>query len=447
LDPNFRATAIDSFDVTIQRQLNRRLNLEVGYIGRRITHEYQPVELNPVPYMMTLGGQTFANAYKNVVLQYCGGIAGLAGGGCAGSAGAVTPQPFFETALSGTGYCTPGTCTATMVANEGVNGTGNLSNAQVWGIWSDLDNGGFNFPRSLQSTPIPATCNATSTLGCSGQFTSGAYQNASIGYANYNAAFVSVKMADWRGLTMQSNFTWSKALGLGAQAQSSSVLTALDPFNLKEQYGRQAWDRKFLYNVFFVYQPPFFKGQSGFLGRALGGWTFATIFAAGSGVPTQVGTTFADYQAFGACDGVGCGDYDMENAVPIGPVPHVHAINCTNNPACGNQTNGYPVNYFTNGVNQANNWRNPILGLDTRDGGAGILGGLAYWNMDFSIKKSIRVAESVNLELQGVFANVLNHNQWTDNYLGLYNNGGFGALGALGEAEPRNIEVGARVRF
>jgi hypothetical protein len=474
LDPNFRASGIDSFDFTIQRQVSRRVNLEIGYIGRRITHEYQPVELNPVPYMMTLGGQQFKQAYANVVLQYCNGLKGLAGGGCGGSSGpnpgAVTAQPFFETALAGTGYCTGfANCTQAVIANEGANGSGNLTNAQVWGIWSDLDTGvgcpggpgtctpvngssggAFAFPRSLQSTPIPATCAAlggTGTNGCSGSYTDGAYQNASIGYANYNAAFVSLKMADWRGLTMQSNFTWSKALGLGAQAQSSSILTALDPFNLKEQYGRQAWDRKFLYTAFFVYQPPFFKGQSGFLGRALGGWTFATIFAAGSGVPTQVGTTFGDYQAFGACDGVGCADYDMENAVPIGPVPHVHAYNCINNPNCGNQTNGYPVNYFPNGVNQASNWRNPILGIDNRDGGAGFLGGLAYWNMDFSIKKSIRVAESVSVELQGVFANLLNHNQWTDNYLGIYNNGGFGALGALGEGEPRNIEVGVRVRF
>ncbi len=116
----------------------------------------------------------------------------------------------------------------------------------------------------------------------------------------------------------------------------------------------------------------------------------------------------------------------MENAVPIGPVPNRHANYCG---SCSGQTNGFPVNYFPDGVAQANNWRNPILGIDTRDGGAGILGGLAYWNMDFSIKKSIRVAESVSLEFQGVFANLLNHNQWTDNYLCLCNNGGFGALG------------------
>ncbi len=177
---------------------------------------------------------------------------------------------------------------------------------------------------------------------------------------------------------------------------------------------------------------------------------FATIFAAGSGVPTQIGTTYGNYQSFGSCDGIGCGDYDMENAVPIGPVPHTHAYNCPGynfTGFCANQTNGYPVNYFSNGVNEASNWRNPILGIDTRDGGAGILNGLAYWNMDFSIKKSILVAEGVNLEFQGVFANVLNHNQWTDNFLGLYNNGGFGALGFNGEGEPRNIELGARVRF
>jgi hypothetical protein len=467
LDPNFRANAIDSFDLTIQRQISRRVTLEVGYIGRRITHEYQPVELNPVPYMMTLGGQQFKQAYANTLLQLCGGVTGLAGGGCGGSAGPqpgnVQTQPFFEAALAGTGYCqisgTPTTCTAAVVHNE----AGNLANVQVWGLWSDLDSGvgcpggagtctpvngssggAFAFPRSLQSTPIAANCNATTTVGCAGAYSDGAYLNASIGHGNYNAGFVSLKMADWKGVTLQNNFTWSKALGLGAQAQSSSVLTLLDPFNPDEQYGRQAWDRKFLYNVFVVYQPPFFKGQSGFMGRALGGWTFATIFAAGSGVPTQVGTTFGNYQSFGACDGIGCGDYDMENAVPIGPVPNRHAY--YNKPS-----NGFPVNYFPDGVAQAQNWRNPILGVDTRDGGAGILGGLSYWNMDFSIKKSIRVAEGINLELQGVFANVLNHNQFTDNYLGLYNDGGFGALGYNtgynGEGEPRQIELGLRVRF
>jgi hypothetical protein len=474
LDPNFRPNVSDSFNFTIQRQLNRRMTMEVGYIGRRITHEFEPIQLNGVPYMTTLGGQTFANAYMNAVLQYCGGVAGLGGGGCGGSAlpnpgsgpnpGAVTPQPFFETALGGatSAYCTGYTsCTAAVVANEGANGTTNLNNAQVWSLWSDLDgpmqavNGGALSGPSMMSTPIAANCGAGTGFGCSGQFTSGIFENASVGYGNYNAAFVSLKMADWRGLTLQSNLTWSKALGTGAQAQSSSELAALDPFNLKEMYGRQAFDRKFIYNMFLVYQPAFFKGQSGVLGHVLGGWTFASIFTAGTGLPFQVVTTYADYQSFGACDGVTCADYDSENAVPIGPIaPHSHAYACgiaTGNTsgiaACPGQApgDGYPINEFKTGAVEYANWRNPILGLDTRDGGYGILNGLPYWNMDFSIKKNIHVTERVGLEFQGVFANVLNHDQMLDGFPWLGDPFSFGAIG--GEASPRNIELGLRVRF
>jgi len=437
LDPNFRPSVIDSFDFTIQRQLSRKVTLELGYIGRRITHDFQAINLNAVPYMMTQGGQTFANAYKNVVLQYCGGIAGLAGGGCAAIPGAVTSQPFFEAAMNttnyqgiaGKSYCAGATsCTAAVVANEG----GNFANAQVFSLWSDLDNGGFNFPRSMSNTPIPG-----SAYGTNGQYSSGVAVDSSIGYGNYNAGFVSVKMADWRGLTMQSNLTWSKALGTGSIYQAVSAFTVDDPYNLGLGYGRQGFDRKFTYNAFLIYQPPFFKGQSGPMGRLLGGWTFASVFTAGSGTPIEVGTTFFDGQEFGSTDGIGFGNDNT--AVPIAPETHEHVY-------YHSPSSALPVNGFKNGTADSTNWRNPVLGLDTKDCGAGCISGLPYWNMDLSVKKNIRVAESVSVELQGVFANVLNHNQWLDaNFFGLYNNGGWGALG--GEASARNIEVGARVRF
>jgi hypothetical protein len=276
-------------------------------------------------------------------------------------------------------------------------------------------------------------------LGSNGKVTSGIAVNASIGYGNYNAGFASLKMADWKGLTMQSNFTWSKALGTGAFAQATSAYTPLDAFDLTSTYGRQGFDRKFVYNAFFVYQPPIYKGQSGMMGRLLGGWTLATIFTAGSGTPTEPLTTFGDSQSYGGADGIGFGN--NENAVPVGPISaHSHAY--ANSPS-----NAYPVNEFKKGTAEYSNWRNPILGLDSKDGGAGILNGLPYWNMDLSIKKNIRVAETISLELQGVFANVFNHEQQLDSVTssGLFNPGGWGALG--GQASERNIELGARVRF
>ncbi|MBV8050167.1 MAG: hypothetical protein JOZ80_03195, partial [Acidobacteriaceae bacterium] len=80
------------------------------------------------------------------------------------------------------------------------------------------------------------------------------------------------------------------------------------------------------------------------------------------------------------------------------------------------------------------------------------------WNMDFSIKKNVRVAERISLEFQGVFINVLNHNQFLDPNgffaTGLFSGGapgGFGTLsGGSAQEEPggnRQIELGARVRF
>jgi hypothetical protein len=463
LDPNFRPNQIDSFDVTIQRQLNRKVTLEFGYIGRRITHEYQPINLNAVPYMMTVGGQQFKQAYANLVLQYCGGVAGLGGGGCAGASTTgptpVTPQPFFEAALGGphSSYCTGfSSCTAAVVYKEGIaygNGctpgttcpavnspTSNLTTASVWSLWSDLD--------PSMANVLGGTTMMNTTLGPFNggtvANTSGIAVNASVGHGNYNAGFASVKMADWRGLTMQSNFTWSHALGTGAVVQASSEYTPDDPFDLNQMYGRQAFDRKYIYNMFLVYQPPFFKGQQGLMGRALGGWSFASVFTAGSGSPIEIYTSTGDGQEFGAGDNINF--FNNDNAIPIGP------IGGSGKAYYNNPSSGLPVNIFKNGPAEVSNWRNPILGMDTRDGGFGILNGLPYWNMDFSVKKNIRVAEGFSLELQGVFANVFNHNQFLDpiGTSGLFNPGGFGALPGSAQEQTggdRQIEVGARVRF
>jgi carboxypeptidase family protein len=449
LDPHFRPTSVDSFDVTLQRQLNRRLTLEVGYIGRRITHEYQPININSVPYMMTLGGQAFSQAWANVIQQYCGGFTGMAGGGCAKTAGAVQSQPFFEAALAGTGYCTPGNCTATVVANE----AGNIAANQVTSLWADLDAGvgcpaggcsslgggtdAFNFPRSMMQTPIPGSAN-----GAAGQFSSGIAVNASVGHSNYNAGFASLKMAEWKGLTLQSNFTWSKALGTGALVQATSGYTPDDPYNLNEMYGPQFYNRKFVYNTFFVYTPPFYKSQQGLMGRVLGGWTFSPIFTTGSGQPLQIwpGPNFTT-QGFG--EGDAADNYlSLESAVPVGPLPaHGHAYY--------NAPGGFP-NIFKTGVGAASLYRDPILGVDNRD--TSYLTGLPYWNLDVSLRKSIRVAESVSTEFQAVFVNVLNHNQWLDpgQPWGLINTTGFGQL--LGSAQEnlggnRAIQVAVRVRF
>ena len=435
LDPHFRPNVVDSFDMTIQRQITPKVLVEVGYIGRRITHEYQPININAVPYMMTLGGQSFAAAYANI--EKAMGCA-TSYNACAATAATafpnVAPQPFFETALAGTGYCNGFTsCTAAVIANEGGAG-GNLATQSVWNLWSDLDNGGFNFPRSMLNSPL--NCPTGTEIGCNGQLSSGVGVNASIGHGNYNGGFVSLKVNNWHNITVQQNFTYSKALGTGAFVQATSEYTANDPFNLNNMYGVQNFDRKFVYNVYALIDDPYYKGQHGFLGHILGGWTLAPIFAAGSGAPVYCGTN-TDAQSFGSGDGANF--FDNEQCIFTGAHPSSSSLH--SNAGAG------AFNIFSDPTDLFNTVRNPILGLDTGTGGVGAVRGLMYWNMDVRVTKNIKVYERASIEFQYVVTNVFNHPVFFDPSLDpTAGAGSFGVVSSQGN-NPRAQQFGLRLTF
>ncbi len=459
LDPNFRPSLSHQFDLTIQRQISNKISIEFGYIGRKIAHEFQPVNINAVPYMMTLGGQSFAKAYGQMVMQYCGGNAGLAGGGCAGDLSAVTPQPFFETALNPS-YCAGfASCTAAVASKEGNAGSDNIRQANVYSLWSDLDGGAFNFPRTMQNTAIPCTAPC---FGGGGQLSGGATLDASIGYGNYNAGFFTLRVAQWHGITLQSNLTYGKALGTGSEVQATSQFTLPDPYRLRSAYGLQPWDRRVLFNTFAVYELPFYKSQRGVLGRVIGGWTLSPLLAIGSGLPVEVSPvdananeTYGGGQAFGEADGLNSAA--LQNAVRI--CPNNFGSNRHNNPA-GDPAfgaNWFGPSIFQNPEAAYSCFRNPILGIDDSNGGGqGILRGLPFWNVDLSVRKNVRVTERVSVEFTTIFSNVFNHVQLSDPYLVLGDKGDWGALGGysgvqftgVGQSNtPRAMEFGLRVKF
>jgi hypothetical protein len=439
LDPHFRPNAVDSFDFTIQHQFTPKVTLEFGGISRWIHNEYQPININAVPYMMTLGGQKFSDAYANV--ERAMGCATSAAACGASGVPTVAPQAFFESALSGTGYCTGfANCTTAVVTNE----FANFQKQAVWSLWSDLDTGGtapgFNFPRSMLNSPL--NCPTGTELGCAGQISGGVGVNASLGHGNYNAGIVTLKVNGWHGITSQQNFTVSKALGTGAFVQATSQYTANDPFDLNNMYGVQSYDRRFVYTSFVVYQPPFYTGQQGALGHILGGWTFSPMFAAGSGAPIWCNTnTGGDFisgsggQEFGAGDG----ENFFNNANCLQTTPY-RGGNSAHVLSPGN------VSLFADPAAVYNSVRPPILGIDTRTGGLGQFRGLPYWNLDLSIKKNVKFTERVNSEFQIVFTNVLNHNQFLDPVLDITSPGTFGAITIQGNT-PRTMEFGARVSF
>jgi len=308
-----------------------------------------------------------------------------------------------------------------------------------------------------------------------GMLSSGVGLNASVGYGNYHSGYVSWRMANWHGLTSQSNLTYGKALGTGAFVQATSEYTADDPYNLHTMYGYQAWDRKFVFNSFLVYEPPFFKGQTGLLGRLLGGWNIAPLFSAGSGQPLycngSLGGSFSE--AFGSGDGTNF--FDNEQCVITAPYTggtsaHFGVAGTTD--AAGNgigtsfigcstaSTKCAPspssqINQFANPLAVWNVLRPAILGIDTgHDGGTGVFRGLPFWNLDLSVKKNFKITERFSTTFSTVFTNVLNHNQWQNpsvpgdctNCLDLAAPQYFGTIRGQ-QSVPRQIEFSLRINF
>jgi hypothetical protein len=449
LDPTLRPNDVDTFNLSVQRQINRKMLVEVGYIGRLIHHEYTMINPNAVPYMYGLGGQTFQSAYLAVETAY----------GCTSSASecslktsqatgktpvypTVATQPFFEAALSGTGYCTGySSCTAAVVAKQ----ASNFGTQKVFALWSALDNGGFNFPHTMMNT----------AFGSSGQLVSGLTMGTAAGYSNYNGGYVSFKTTDFRGLTLQENLTYSKALGINAFAQSTSGSVLNDSFDIRKNYGLQSFDQKFIFNTFIVYQTPWFKNQQGFLGRAAGGWTISPVIVAGTGQPLQCSTNSGS-QSFGSADAANFTDH--ENC--IFNIPHSGSAHTSRNIAGGvdginsavsvatavKGPGPAAINIFKNPVATFDSVRPAILGLDEADGGDGVIRGLGYLNMDLSIKKNLVVWEKGSLEFSGIMYNVMNHLDFSNPSLSIASPTSFGVTKSQGNS-PREIQMGVRANF
>ena len=450
LDPHYKPNHSDEFTFSLQRTLGNKMVMEAGYIGRRIRNEFQEINLDATPYMLTLNGQSFAQAFANVYNQICPGSGPVCG---ATASAAVTAQPFFEAAMGGPNspYCAgSASCTAAVVKNE----VTNIRATKAYSTFVDISKAnGSTLGRTLLAQPG------------AGQQLSGAFDFInSLGYGNYNAAFISFTARDYHGLTMRSNFTWGRALGTGSATQSSSSITVPDPYGFNTgfgTYGVQPFDVKFTYSLLMLYQPPFFKSQKGVVGHLLGGWSIAPLFTARSGNPLRLSTS-TNGESYGEIYSGQSANY--EGAVGLTPFtggssPQYNvqvSSTCATpggNAAVGTTGNAANtgVNIFSNPCQVYNEFRRPLLGQDYSSGGAGGLRGFPFWTLDATISKDFRVTESIGGTLSFQFVNILNHFVPNDPTTNIDNAATFGAVTnqytTPNGAANRSVEFGLRLRF
>src|SRR5882724_8673278 len=438
LDSNFKQDRSDAVNFTIQRQLSQGVVIEMGYIGRTIKNEYELINIDAVPYMTTLGGQSFANAYANLYQQVAGGLP-------------IATQPFFEAALGGAGssYCTGfASCTAAVASKQ----ASAIRSTLVYNLWTALNAApSWTLGRTLLGSPAVAG-------SAVGQQLTALELSTSKGYGNYNAAFFTFTARDWHGLTTRSNFTWGRAMGTGTVNQSGSSSTVIDPWDLHAAYGPQGFDIKLIYNLTIVYQSPYFKDQRGVLGRVLGGWSIAPLFTAQSGVPLEVSVVTgsnSNAQAFGEV--YGNSNTANENAVLIAPFTGGNSAhyNVSVPSGCGLNGNasrgGSGINLFEDPNAICAQFRGPVLRVGGRDGGAGVIRGFPTWNLDATVAKDIRATERISATLLFQFSNLLNHFQPANPTMNIDSPQTWGvvtnqATSANG-LQARQMEFGLRIRF
>jgi hypothetical protein len=404
---NYSPAREDQYDLTIQRALPGNTVLEIGYVQRNVRNIYQPIDLTSGPYMFTYGGQSFAKAYDNVRAALLAGQTPAA-------------QPFFEAALAGNPMCTP-TCTAGVVRSYSGDFTGGPT--VVGGLWNDLEGnsakGNFVFG---QATPIA-------------QF-SDWDEYAHGGLSNYNGGFLSYRIRDWKGLTLDANFTYSHSLDDVVGCRQDCDYAAFNSYNLKWDYGNSTFDRKFVGTIFGVYRLPF--GQHGgnkFANQIIRDWAVTPIFTKYSGLPLR----FSD----GGAGAILMTKNTFGNTLHSGVAGDATTgVGTAGNPATG----GTGLNLFADPNAVFSSFRPFLMSEDTRTSGGGQLRGQPRWNMDFGVQRKFKITERFSTTFQANAYNLFNKVQFADPGLSLQSPASFGVISGQTNL-PRQIELSLRVDF
>ena len=256
--------------------------------------------------------------------------------------------------------------------------------------------------------------------------------------SKYNGLQVSYTQRPWHGLSMIVGYTWSHSLD---QASLNRGLNPQNSLNPAAEYASSDLDIRQRFTLALTYSLPNVKSWA----QMLEGWQLNSIVTLQTGLP------------WGPIDG-----YVNGNDIS-GTGEYADRWNFFGNPSDFRASHDGPIPYFQSGVPAANDpagptdpafaINNPLCtahaSLDVLEyAGCYVKGnsvmapqpfgtfgtmsrnmfrGPAYRNWDFSIIKSWRLHEGMNLQFRGEIFNILNHPNFTNP---------FGVGGQLGNVDP-----------
>ena len=241
--------------------------------------------------------------------------------------------------------------------------------------------------------------------------------------SSYNALWVTARKSLRGGLELNGSYTLAKSLDDNSLS-GNSVQNSLNPGG---DYGRSDFDTRHHFVFSGIWNLPFHGN------RFKEGWLLANITQAQSGNPLNVVTSNTSFSGSGNIRPTVLGAFSTSRGaiLPSGNIPFINATVCTT-PTAG-------CSFYTQSFGFGNLGRNALQGPDFSD-------------VDLSLQKTTRLAESVSLVLRLDSFDLLNHVNLANPNLTASTTGTFGQITAtrnqVGDAgSSRQLQFAGKITF
>jgi len=237
--------------------------------------------------------------------------------------------------------------------------------------------------------------------------------------SNYHSLQVTGQRRFSRSSQVNLAYTWSKNL---TNSQNEFATAPQNSYNLHDEYARANLDRRHVLSINYIYELPFFQGQSNLKEKVLGGWQISGITYYYTGLGFSATTSSNDPAGLGLLGSSPSGARPDAICNPNQGAPHTFEqwfnTACFANPPAG--------------VNRVGNEsRNVIIGPPTT-------------RFDATLAKNIRFSESKSLQLRWEVFNIFNHTNFTTLSLNITASN-YGIV--TGVRDPRTMQLGAKFIF
>lgn len=405
IDPGIRTPSILNWSIGLQRELPGNAAFEARYVGNHGFKLWRYYDLNEVNIFENGFLQEFKNAQKNLDINVANNRAGFANNSLPGQA----PLPIFEAAFgargsqaalpAASGYTNgtfltllqQGQAGALANALAGQNGTSQYLCRMLGGTFGPCGALGYDAPG-----PYPIN------FFQENPFAAGRANNllTDDGWSRYHGLQLQYRQRYGQGLTVTSNYTYSRSRTNRYSDASSTLVTLVTNRDDRQNESPGIFDLRHAFQSYWTYELPFGPGrkftiENPILKQVAGGWAVSGIARIQSGRPfflTSGRSTYNQFDAGVVLNGISVGE--LQKLVKVRPGP-----------------NGTEL-YFDPKLIGPDGRANPQYLLSpTTPGELGqriFLYGPGLWNLDLSVAKRFSAGHAyVNLE--ALFLDLFNH--------------------------------------